>query len=355
MYKYRHGGNVHAETERKNFLDLSASINPLGPPRQVEEAIRKEIGRINRYPDNFSTELCMRIAEFEGIRSEWIFCGSGSSEILFRLPRAVGAKTGMVLKPTFSDYARSLESEGCEIRVHHLREENEFICDENIFDLRVDILFFCNPNSPTGLLTERSFVEELLQCGKRHGTTIVIDECFMDFCSEAENASVKPLLESYDNLVLLKAFTKIFALPGIRLGYAICSNPNILDRLRFHGPDWPVSNLAQAAGVAVLENTDEYMNATTEFVSEERMRIKGELESFGYRVFDSRANFLLVKNPYEFNMKNELDEKSIRIRTFENADGLGPNYFRIGLSTYENNLRFLGAVKEITSTKGVPR
>lgn len=355
MYRYRHGGNARTEPYENGFLDLSANINPLGPPLRVEGAIQKAIENIDRYPDNFSRELHRRIAGFEGVRPEWVFCTAGSSDLIFRLPRSVCAKTGLVLKPTFSDYARSLEANGCAVRFHRLKEETGFICDEYISLDRTDVLFFCNPNSPTGILTDRDFIEGLLRHAREAGTTVVVDECFMDFCEEATETTVKPLLERYDNLVLVKAFTKIFALPGIRLGYAICPNLETIDRLRFHGPDWPVSNLAQSAGVAALENASDFIRNTVEYVAAERAFLRNELETLGYGVFDGRANFLLAKNPYDFDLKVELDRHSIRIRSFETDEGLGKNYFRIGISTRKNNRRFLDAVRSVTRTRGARR
>lgn len=351
-YEYRHGGNVHAETGGERFLDFSASINPLGPPKQVEAAIHDALRFIDRYPDSRSFELRKCIAAFEGVPPEWIFCGGGSSDILFRLPRAIDARRGLVLTPSFSDYRRALTAARADIVYHPLREQSGFACDECLLKTlesnSVDLLILCNPNNPTGLLTERKRIEQILRISNKKGTVVLVDECFMELVEKSDETTAKPFLEEFENLVVLKAFTKTFALPGLRLGYAICSNVRLLDKIASVGPDWPVSNLAQAAGIAALRDTAPYLDESLALIEKERRFVKTELEKLGYKVYDGRAHFLFAKNPYEFDIKAELDHEGIRIRSFTVEDGLGPNYFRIGISTRENNFRLINALRKTT-------
>ena len=352
MYEYRHGGNVHAESGSENFLDLSASLNPLGFPKQIEDVVHREIKNCNRYPDNNSTRLCEAIAKFEHVSPDTIFCAGGSSDIIFRLASCVKNRPGLVLVPSFSDYSRAMKSRDMEIVYHPLDEETGFQCNENLLNTieitNPGILFFCNPNNPTGVLTPRSFIEELLHKCSKAGTLAVIDECFIDFCEKAIDATAKPLLHEYANLVVLKAFTKIFDLPGLRLGYAICTDPAVIELLHYHGPDWPVSNLAQSAGIAVLNNAEGYIISTIEYVLNERKYIVQELQNLGYIVYDSSANFVFFKNPYDFDLKKKLDNENIRIRSFDAFDGLGPEYCRVGVSQFPNNIRFIEAMQKIT-------
>lgn len=351
-YEYRHGGNVHAEPNGGNFLDFSACVNPLGPPEPVFEAIREAACFIERYPDSRSTELRKSIATFEHIPSDWIVCGNGSSDLMFRLPRAVKAETGLVLKPSFSDYERALLATNADVSFHQLHDENEFLCDEHLLETLkskpVDLLFLCNPNNPTGMLTERQLIEQILLICERAGTTLVIDECFMDLVADSDRYTAKPLLSKHKNLVIIKAVTKTFALPGLRLGYAICSDPRLIDKLYFYGPDWPVSNIAQAVGITVLRDADRYLKESLAFIDMQRRYIANELKELGYRVFDGRANFLFANNPYDFDMKTELDKEFIRIRSFGVKDDIGTNYFRIGFLTQENNIRLIETVQKIT-------
>jgi threonine-phosphate decarboxylase len=353
MYEYSHGGNAAYEIGNENIIDLSANINPLGMPEGVRDAIIREIPSCDRYPDSFSNKLRERISDFENVNPEWIFCGNGASDIIFRLPRAVRAKRVAVAAPTFSDYERSALSFGSEMIRCRLHPENGFTLDNGFIETvrreSPGLVFICNPNNPTGKLTEAGLIEELLDCCRKSGTTVVVDECFLDFAEQAYEYTSKVFLERYSNLVILKAFTKLFALPGIRLGYAICTDKTLLDNLCFHGADWPVSNLAQAAGAAALEGAESFIKKTVRYVSAERRSIEQGLTELGYKVFDSQANYVFIQNPYPFDLREALDKMGIRIRSCGNYHGLDGSYYRIAVSASENNDRLLAAVADITA------
>jgi threonine-phosphate decarboxylase len=180
------------------------------------------------------------------------------------------------------------------------------------------------------------------------GSHMVIDECFMDFAEYADEYTGKVFLDRYTNLVILKAFTKLFALPGIRLGYAICADQEFTQNLYFHGADWPVSNLSQAAGMAALVGAKSFVKKTVEYVSIERNAVEKKLALLGYKVFQSKANYVFLQNPYPFNMQKELNRHGFRIRSCEDFPALDSSYYRIAVSKAENNLRLLSAVEAIT-------
>jgi len=352
MYEYSHGGNAVYENGFKDVLDLSANINPLGPPEKVKDAIIGDIENCDRYPDSISSGLCEKIAEYENVSPDWIVCGNGASDLIFRLPIAVRAKKTMVTAPAFSDYERSAMSFGSEIVRFILPQAGDFDIDssfaEAVFKEKPDLVFVCNPNNPTGRLTKAGLIREILDsCGKTNAY-LAVDECFLDFTGESQEFTSKGFLERYQNLIVLKSFTKIFGLPGLRLGYAICSNKDFIDKLLFHGADWPVSNLAQAAGIASLRGADDYLKKTVEHVSMERGIMETELARLGYRIFGSRANYIFLQNPYTFDLSEELNIKGIRIRSCANYHGLDETYQRIAVSTKENNEKALAEISEIT-------
>ena len=358
MYKdnaslmFRHGGNAVFENGKEDIIDLSANINPLGMPKGVKNAITREIKNSNRYPDNFSNKLREKIAEFEHVNPDWVFCGNGTSDIIFRLPRAAQAKKVAVTSPTFSDYERSSRSYGSEVSCYTLSLDRGFALDSGFIKAlqreKPGLVFVCNPNNPTGRLTEQDLIKELLGCCRQIGAWLVVDECFLDFTEQADEYTSKIFLESNSNLVIMKAFTKLFALPGIRLGYALCANWTLMENLYFHGPDWPVSNLAQSAGIAALEGAENFIKQTVDYVSTERRRIKKELTRLGYIVFEAKANFIFLQNPYPFDLREELDKKRIRIRSCKNYSGLDVSFYRIAVSTKQNNTMLLTAMAEIT-------
>lgn len=345
-YIYEHGGNGYLDNP--HILDLSANINPFGLPRGVQEAIENEIKNISFYPDSWSKDLKREIGYFEGIEPKNIFCGNGASDIIFRLPIALKPKKALILAPTFADYERALKSFGTEVIYYPLKEENMFILDEGILEKinkDIDIIFICNPNNPTGVLTPKKLIERILEHCKETNTYVVIDECFIDFTKEAKDYSAKPLLLEYKNLVILKAFTKIFALPGIRLGYCIC-HEEIVDRLHYHGADWPVSNLSQRAGITALKNSKDYLDLSIRFIEDEREYMTNELKKIGFTVFNSKANYVFFKSHYDFLYKS-LKERGVHIRWCNNYRNLNDSYFRVGISTKENNTRFINEIRGV--------
>jgi threonine-phosphate decarboxylase len=333
-------------------MDLSANINPLGMPENVRNAIIREIHNCSQYPDNFSARLREKIAYFENVKADWVFCGNGTSDIIFRLPRTIQVKKVMIAAPTFQDYERSARSSDSEIVRHKLYPESGFALDSGFVEAvrreKPGLIFVCNPNNPTGKITGTGLIGELLDVSLQTGALVVIDECFMDFTEQANECTSKPFLDGYSNLVVLKAFTKLFALPGIRLGYALCADKTRIDSLYFHGADWPVSNLAQAAGIAALEEAENYIKQSAAYVAAERIMMEKELKRLGYNIYEAKANYVFIQNPYPFDLCAELEKKGIRIRSCKNFPGLDDSYCRIAVSKKENNVRLLTTIAELT-------
>ena len=352
MYEYSHGGNAAYEGGKEGLIDLSASINPLGMPDGVADAIVREIRNCECYPDSYSQKLREKVAEYENADPDCVFCGGGASDIIFRLPRAINAKKVMVTAPTFSDYERSARSYGAEVYRHTLSEAGGFAVDSSYTDAALrdkpDLVYICNPNNPTGRLTDAKLINELLDCCRQLGATVVVDECFLEFADLAGDYTSKVFLSEYPNLVVLKAFTKLFALPGIRLGYALCTDKALLDSLYYHGADWPVSTLAQAAGLAALDSAGAFTEKTRMFVAEEREKMENELSSLGFKVYKAEANYVFFQNPYALDLGDRLDRLGIRIRSCSNYHGLDGSYYRIAVSTEENNAKLLSCIYEET-------
>ncbi|MCL2632175.1 MAG: aminotransferase class I/II-fold pyridoxal phosphate-dependent enzyme [Coriobacteriia bacterium] len=345
MYEYKHGGNAAFEPGNENVIDLSANINPLGIPEGVSEAIQSASEQLNQYPDSYSSCLRARIGEYEQVDLDWVICANGASDIIFRLPRALAAQKTMVTAPSFSDYQRAAESFGSELSYFKLSETDEFIITHDLIDHIVlhkpDLLFICNPNNPTGQITSSDLIAEILEACLDLECTVAIDECFLDFVLKCDRYSAKRFLSRYHNLIILKAFTKTFAMPGIRLGYALTANDGLRQKLYYHGPDWAVSNLAQAAGIAALDNWQDYLNRSIDYIAGGRAALTSGLQSLGFKVFRSYANYVFIHNPFCFDLKNELDSYGIRIRSCADYPGLDTNYYRIAVSTHEHTAELL--------------
>lgn len=350
MYKYEHGGNVFYNNP--DIIDFSANINPLGLPNGVADAIKVAITDCTRYPDPFSCELREMIAGYEKCYSSQIICANGASEIIFRLSNWLRPKRALIIAPTFSDYERALIASGCkDIYRYQLYEKNEFGLDFGILEVikngNFNVVWLCNPNNPTGCLIPKKLLDEIINLCYHSDCYVVVDECFLDFVPDKASYTVKSEIEQYQNLIVLKAFTKIFALAGIRLGYALCNNQKVIEGLYYHGADWSVSGLAQAAGLAALSNPEEYISKSLRYIDMEKSKLESCFESAGFKVFGSNANYLFIKNEYNFDLKETLLEKHrMMIRSCANYHGLSKQFCRIGVLKAEQNQKLIGAIKK---------
>lgn len=354
MYKYEHGGSIRFK--RPEVIDFSANINPLGLPLGVSKAIVNSIENCTVYPDSFSTSLRQSISNFEGISHEYIICANGASDLIFRLAFTLRPKKALVLAPTFSDYERSLIAAHCKIYYHYLYEETNFELNEDILPLiaeeEFDLIYICNPNNPTGCVVSKDLIRKIVDLCNKSNSFVAIDECFMDFVNESENYTIKPLIHQYKNIIIIKAFTKIFALAGVRLGYGLCSDTAFIDRLYAHSPDWSVSALAQVAGISALQNPKHYLQNTINFVESEKRKLVASLEYLGFIVFGSKANYIFFKSPYTFNIEDEiLDNHGIYIRSCGNYQGLNNRFYRIGILSKEHNERLIHALQNLTTLR----
>lgn len=353
-----HGGDIYSAKEKGNggaFLDFSANINPLGLPPAVKNAVALGLGNCIHYPDPLCRELIRDLARYETVKEENIICGNGAADLIFRLVVAKMPYKAMVLAPTFAEYEKSLESVGCIVKHHYLKEENDFRLGEDLlFSLNesIEMLFLCNPNNPTGKLIDPSLLRRILARCKEYNIFMVLDECFVDFLEEPEKNTLKDFIEDYDNLFILKAFTKNFAMPGLRLGYGMCSNRILLDTLFETGQPWSVSLPAQLAGVQALKETA-YLEEARELIFEEKVYLQKELNHLGFTVFSSAANYIFFKLPEEKDaydsqdFKTLLQKKNILVRSCSNYKGLTQEYFRIAVKLHNENEQLVKALEEI--------
>ena len=203
----------------------------------------------------------------------------------------------------------------------------------------MDLLILCNPNNPTGQVVERPLLLKILKRCKEAGVNLLLDECFVDFLDHPDQATMTGFLKEYPNLLIVKAFTKIFCMPGLRLGYGLCSDLGLLEEMdRFLQP-WNVSVPAQIAGVAAMKNQKEYLEETRMFLKEEREKLRRQMEELGDRVIGSRANYLFFAS--EKGLYEKALEAGFLIRNCGNYRGLGEGYYRIAVRTKEENERWI--------------
>lgn len=356
--KLIHGGDIYSAKEAlgkldnpPEILDFSANINPLGLPEGVKQAIRDSADSFDVYPDPLCRELVFALSEHEGVPVDWILCGNGAADLIFRTAYAVRPKKAMVLAPTFAEYEEALNAADCRVAHFELKEENGFQAGEELLDAlteELDMLFLCNPNNPTGQLMTKEFLLRILQRCKSSGILLFLDECFNDFLDEPQEYSVKEYLKEFENLIVLNAFTKIYAMAGIRLGYCIAANTELLHKIRNAGQPWSVSAPAQLAGIRAMAEKD-YLTETKRLIGQEREYLIPNLKKAGIDVIASNANYIFVKDSCsaEKPLHEMLFKKGILIRNCDNYHGLCTGYYRICIKKHEDNRRFIEALREI--------
>ena len=205
---HKHGGDIY---RHKNVLDFSSNCNPYGTPEGVKKAGAAAMELVCHYPDVECESLRRALAQAEGVPMESIICGNGAADLIFGLALALKPAKALLPAPTFAEYEQALTACGCETEYYFLSEEEGFRPGEGFLDhigKDMDMVFFCNPNNPTGVAVEPEYLKKLAQRCRDTGTFLVLDECFEDFLEEAEKYSMKGYLEEYPQMFLLKAFTK---------------------------------------------------------------------------------------------------------------------------------------------------
>ncbi|MGN0707532.1 MAG: pyridoxal phosphate-dependent aminotransferase [Faecalibacterium sp.] len=349
MQAFVHGGDwagYRAEHGR-DALDFSANVSPLGLPPAVAEAITQALPGAARYPDPFCRELCTAIGKAERISPAHVLCGSGAADLIYRLVWAQKPCRALVTAPAFAEYEAALDTVNCRTEHWLLSAENHFDLTEAFCDALspgMELVFLCQPNNPTGRLTESMLLRRILDRCAALGIRLAVDECFLDFLPDRSRHTLVPLVEEYPNLILFKAFTKLYAMAGVRLGYALCADDTLLEQMRKAGPPWAVSSLAQAAGLAALRETA-YADAVRALVQQQRPRLQRELEALGLHVVPGCANYLLFRGPT--GLCEALAARGIVLRSCGNYHGLGPEWYRTAVRTEAENNTLLYALKEV--------
>ena len=277
---------------------------------------------------------------------EQILCGNGAADLIFRLVWAAKPRRALVTAPTFAEYAAALDTAGCEVKRFYLGEAENFAVTDALVDAvdeSTDMVFLCQPNNPTGQLASPGLVEKLLRRCEACGAILAVDECFLDFLPDADRWTAKPLLES-GSLVIFKAFTKLYGMAGVRLGYCLCGDEALLEKMQAAGQPWAVSSLAQAAGIAALKEMA-YVDEVRALIEQQRPAMTAGLRALGLRVIDGKANYLLFRAPADLNER--LRPLGTQVRSCANYPGLGPEWYRTAVRTAPENARLLEIMREV--------
>ena len=347
--EYAHGGDIYTY---KGMLDFSVNVNPLGPSERVVDAAKRGVERAAEYPDSRCGRLREALAEKKGIPVERFIAGNGAADLFFSLVLAERPRKAVIPVPAFSEYGQALRTVDCSVREYFLKKENNFCMTEDFLNEltpETDITFLCSPSNPAGQVIPGELLRKIADRCEACGIRLVVDECFIDFLTEPAEHTVERMTERYPCLFVVQAFTKIHAVPGLRLGYGITSDTELIERMQQVRQPWSVSIPAQEAGIAALGD-EERVRAAREVTCRERARMEKELRECGVEVVPSQANFILMHSPYD--LFTHLKDRGILIRDCSNYSGLGKGWYRTAVRRKEENDCLLEAVRQICLEEG---
>lgn len=342
-----HGGDVY---RNHVILDYSVNVNPCGIPLGVTKAMQSGLEDLMKYPDMECMLLREKLAAWTGVEKSRILCGNGASELIHAVCQWKKPRKTLLPSPGFVGYEKPPLAVGSEILREWLLEEESFHIMERILVTlqkeKPDLLILTSPSNPVGnLLSEELFVRICEVCREIH-CTVLLDECFIHLSDRGGKDSRLSYLDTFENLLILRAFTKSFAIPGIRLGYLLSPSEEVAGEILQYLPEWNVSVLAQYAGVAALQE-EEYLEKSIRLIQQERGFLTTILEKAGCKVYPSAANYLLFQDPQKRDWYPRLLAHGILIRDCRETAGLTEGFYRIAVKTREENLIFEKTIKEV--------
>jgi threonine-phosphate decarboxylase len=352
-----HGGEIldaagKSGFKREEILDFSSSVNPLGPSEKALEAAKNSFKEIATYPDSNSNELRQAIADhFDGLSKNNVVVGNGSTELMYLFAETFMKKgdTAVIPAPTFGEYESAVRKTGETPKFVKL--DKNFNVDADVFAREMagaKIVFLCNPNNPTSILIPSETLTGIIEEALEQDSLVFLDEDFLEFVENEKALSLINKIKAYPNLFILRSFTKIFGLTGLRVGYGIASE-EIINVLLCAKIPWNVNCLAQAAAVAALKD-EEHLRVTRELIKNEKAFLSTELEKIkSFKVFPPDANFFFIdirkSGLTATELKNKLLHQGILIRDCTSFMGLDPYYIRVAVKTREENERLIEALK----------
>lgn len=350
---YEHGGNVY-EPRAGKWLDFSANINPLGLSLKVKEALEGELDHLVHYPDPEARSLKAALSAHYCVPMEQIVLGNGAAELIYLVCYQLRPRRVLLPAPTFSEYEKAARASGAEIIHHDLSPDDAFALDEISFIEQMggaDLVFLANPNNPTGNVIEQDVLQRILHAAEMRGIHVVLDESFLEFLSSADACSMRFACGEKPHLIVLQSMTKFYAIPGLRLGFAVVCET--LARRLERGKDvWNVNHLAQVAGAAAVSDRA-YRETTLDWIQSEAVELQRRLTSLsGVTVYPSAVNFILFRVGEDApvsakSLLRSLREQGILLRDCGNYRGLDAHFLRTAVRGREENERLLQAVEQI--------
>lgn len=343
-----HGGDIYSH---KVNTDHSVNLNPLGAPESLLDSVDRGIGHAGEYPDIRQDEVRMELALTDAVAKENVIAGNGASELIMAALRAVNPRNVLLCEPGFSGYRHATDSMGSiTVQTYMLKKENGFLLTEDFVDAISEdtgMIFLADPNNPTGLNIDRELLIKILDKAKHCGVYVLLDRSFLlmsDNWRYAKDAS--GLINKYDNLIAVMSLTKLFALPGIRMGYAVAES-KLIKRIFAQLPEWNLSVISSEvikAGSRLIRETD-FCERTVSCIEAERIILANALKEFGLKVYPCNTSFIMFEARVD--LYEKLLERGILIRDLSDIPGLKKGYYRIAVKDHDANARLIEEIKGI--------
>lgn len=355
-----HGGNIYEIAAKEGLdpakiIDFSASINPLGlSPKAWKKILKEGLSAILHYPDTHCSELRRALSEYHSIPEESILPGAGSTEFIYSLPRVLEFKRVLLVTPAFSEYENALESGERRPEIHFFESREEDGFELNVEGLLMaltrgyEALYLCNPNNPTGILTDKRDLLRTLAQAEREKAWMILDEAFIDFIPKESLIRQAPVSS---RLIIVRSLTKFFAMPGLRGGYLV-SNPEVIGKFRDKTEPWAVNALAQIGAVESLRDRT-FADRTLAYIRQERENLTLGLQGIpGFIPYPGSANYLLVQLHPSLDLtaaelRAKLITRGILIRDCHSFHHLGPYFFRVAVRTRKENQALIKALGQV--------
>ena len=353
-----HGAEVLGAAEEsgllpQEILDFSSNVNPLGPSKRALDAAKSAFSQITAYPDSNSNELRQVIASHFGINRDNIVVGNGSTELMYLFSEVFMKKgdKAVLPAPTFGEYASAVCKTGGATKFVKLGKA--FTVEPGSFKrsmIGAKLVFLCNPNNPTSKLISTETLKDIIEVAVAQDTLVFLDEDFLEFVDAEKSLSMINKIGKYPNLFVLRSFTKIYGLTGLRVGYGI-ANPEIINVLSRAKIPWNVNCIAQAAAAAALKD-EQHLQVTLELIRKEKAWLMVEFGKFsGFKFAAPDANFFFInvrKSGFTAaELKSKMLKQGVLIRDCTSFNGLDEFYIRVAVKTHNENERMLSSFKRI--------
>lgn len=348
-----HGADINSAAElygleADKIIDFSSNINPFIVD-SMDKIVAAGGGSLQKYPDIKYRRLRKNISDYLGVDDSQVIPGNGATEIIYLLMRNLSGRLA-IINPTFSEYRKGAEIAGLSVVDFVMDWKKDFKLDlDEIYRRKdeFDSIFICNPNNPDGSVRE---IKKLLEFAEKEGKLLIVDETFIEFADSEEERSLVNMVEKSKNLFIIRAVTKFFGIPGIRLGYGISSSRELLQKMYDEKEPWTINSFADSASDFIFKE-EEYIRKSKEYFSKERVCMINEINKIdGIKAFNSDANFILVR----FENRNVLDVKEnllkragLLIRDASNFIGLDSSFARVAIKNHEQNTVLVDALRSV--------